>query len=50
MRFADIFLSTRHINVTELNLKKPNVTTECHEWEDKCLPFYCTNRGGNVNL
>jgi hypothetical protein len=30
MRFADIFLSTRHIKVSELNFKRPIVTRKWH--------------------
>ena len=30
MRFADIFLSTRHINILELNFKRPTVTSQWH--------------------
>jgi len=49
MRFVDIFLSIHKINVSELNLKRPNVTTQCHCVQTSVYPL-TTVTGGKVNI
>jgi hypothetical protein len=45
MRFADIFLSTRKINMKKLNLRN-----RCYDGVSRVYRQVFTNRGGNVNL
>jgi len=39
MRFADIFLSTCHIHILELDFKRPTVTSQWHCVQTSVYPF-----------